>query len=210
LKLSSACGDQPALLHHRLHRDIRAFVEESAAGKASTAVVLGDVQHAVRREAQPVRHAEADGGREDLHLVRHAVAVAVGDRPDAVLAGADEDHAGSAHRHVPRVRHHGVELDAEALRQLDALQVAAQRVGAAAVLRHRFHLHGGARRAELLQTVEIAALRGGRGAGRRRPYRRRGLAGGSPARRHGRRLDRPLVLPRLRLRHEPRRAGRQE
>ena len=127
--------DQLALRHHLADRDVGALVEELGGREDQHPVLLDDVEHAVRAEADAVRNGERERRREVLHLVGDAVLVAVGHRPDLVLARADEgDDALRADRHVPRVRHDRVKLDLEAVGHLDPLERLADPLGIVAVL----------------------------------------------------------------------------
>ena len=74
------------------------------------------------------------------------------------LARADEQHVGRGRdRHVARVGHDRVQVDPEARRQLDPLQVLADRVGVGAGLRHRRDVEVGRRDLHLLQLLDVLA-----------------------------------------------------
>lgn len=147
--------DQLALLHEVEGRHIARFIEELGRGKEKHAVLLGDIEEAVLREAGAVRDGEAQRGGEILHLIGHAVLVAVGDGPDLVLAGAHEGHdALRPHSHVARIGDHGIEADAEALRQLDPLEIALDAVGEVSALLDEGEV-GGAGALEIRQFLEI-------------------------------------------------------
>jgi hypothetical protein len=158
--------DEFALLHHRDHRHLRAFVKELGGREVEHPVVLHHDQETVLGPAHAVGVGELQARREGPDLVGHAVAVAVGDGPHRGLSGADEEHVGAGrHRHVAGVRHHGEEFDAEARRQLDALEVLAQGVGVAALLGHRRQVQVGGGDLELLELVDVGlrdCLRGRR------------------------------------------------
>ena len=86
--------------------------------------MLRDIQDAVGAHAHAVGDLEIDAGREAFDFLGVAVLVAVGDRPDIGLAGADEHGADiAADRHVPGIGNDRVDLDLEAGRQLDLFQV---------------------------------------------------------------------------------------
>jgi hypothetical protein len=121
--------DQFALRHDDAHRRVGSLEEELGRREDEHAVALGDVEEPVAREAGTVRDVEGDRGREVLHLVRHAVAVAVDDRPDLVLPGArEDDRALGRHGHRACVRHDGVEADLEAVGHVDVLDDVVERV----------------------------------------------------------------------------------
>jgi hypothetical protein len=169
--------DEIALLQNLECCDVGPLVEKLRRRKLKDPVLLGHVKHAVRREADTIREVEGQGGCEHLHLVGNAILVPIRDGVDVLLAGTDEDDSGiRPHGHVACIRHEGVELDLEALRQLDALQIAAKRVGLAPLLWNGLRLLG-ARALEVAQTLEIA---GGRLNGRLGERRHR-----QGSRRHG-------------------------
>ncbi len=171
--------DQLALRHHLDDRHVRAFVEELGRREIQDAVVLDDDQETVPRPAHAVGVGELQARREALHLVGHAVAVAVGDGPDAGLARAHEEHVGAGrHGHVASVGHDREEIDAEARRQLDALEVGLDGVGVAAGLRHDRNVQVGGGDLHLLELVDV--LLGGRGQCHGERQRSRG--GGEPDR----------------------------
>ena len=133
-------GDQLAVLDHIADRDVGALVEEFGCRELPHAVALGDVEEPVLGKTDAVRDDEVERGCEALHLVGGPVLVAIGDRPDGILARADEgDHALRPDGHVPGVGDDRVEIDLEARRQLDLLQVLAQLVGIGAGLRHELN-----------------------------------------------------------------------
>ena len=112
--------DQVALLDDRRHRDVGVLVEELGGRELQHAVLLDRVQHAVAREADPVRVLELQRAGKFLHLGRMARAGAVGQRVDLVLAGADErHHALRPDRDHAGIRHLRIQADLEAGRQLD-------------------------------------------------------------------------------------------
>jgi hypothetical protein len=121
-------------------------------------VLLGDVEEAVLGEAHAVRDDEVDRRCEALHLVRHAVLVAVGDHPHVFLAGADENRNPlRPDCHVTGIRDDREELDLEAVRDFDLLQIGAKLVGIFPCLLDRFEIGRGRacglHRPELLQIV---------------------------------------------------------
>ena len=154
-------GDQLALRHHLDDGHVRAFIEELGRGEVEHAVVLGDDQEAVACPAHAVGVGELQAGREGLHLVGHAVAVAVGDGPHGGLAGAHEEHVGAGRNgHVAGVGHHGEEVDGKARRQLDALEVGADGVGVAPGLRHHRDVQVGGGDLHLLELLDVLLRRG--------------------------------------------------
>ena len=172
LKDLVGAGDELALLDDVADRNVRALVEEFRRREDAHAVALGDVEEAVLGEADAVRDGEIERRREPLHLVGGAVLVAVGDGPDGILAGADEGHdALRADRHVARVRHDGVEIDLEARRQLDLLEVLAQLVGVVVVLRHVAEgRHAGAGRLHVVELFHVVVLGKAGSAGQDKRY----------------------------------------
>ena len=151
--------DQLALRHHLDHRHVGAFVEKLGRGKVQHAVVLDHDEETVLGPADAVGHVELERRCERLHLVRHAVAVAVSDGPETGFAGAYEQHVrGRGDGHVPCIRHHGVEGDLEAGRQLDVLEVVADGVRVGAGLRHRRNVQVGPRHLHLLQLLDVLCL----------------------------------------------------
>ena len=153
--------DQLALRHHLDDRDVPAFVEELGGREVEHPVVLDHDQEAVLGPANPVGHVELRRRRERLDLVGHVTAVAIGDRPHRVLAGADEQHVGGRrHGHVACIRHHRIEVDLESRRQLDALEILADGVGVLAFLRYGRHARVHARHLHLFEVFDVLLLRG--------------------------------------------------
>jgi hypothetical protein len=154
--------DQLALAHHFDHGHVGAFIEELGGREVEDAVVLHHDQEAVLGPAHAVGVGELQARRKRLHLVGHAVAVAVGHGPHGGLARAHEKHVGAGrHGHVAGVGHHGVKLDAEAGRQLDALEIRLDGVGVLAGLRHLRDVEVGGGDLHLLELFDVR-LRGGR------------------------------------------------
>ena len=149
--------DQLALLDHDEGGDVGALVEELGGGKDQHAVLLGDEEKAVLREADAVRDGEGDRGRELLDLVGDAILVAVGDRPHLAFARADErHHALRPDGDVAGIRNDGIEPDLEPARQLDAGEILLDRVGLRAGLRYLRDVHRRAGGLEVGQLFEIA------------------------------------------------------
>ncbi len=146
---------QLALRHHFDHRDVRAFVEELGRREIQHAVVLDHDQEAVLGPAHAVGLLEVERWSEGLHLIGDAVAVAIGNGPQGGLARAHEQHVGRRRdRHVTRVGHDRVQLDREAGRQADLLQIVADRIRVPAGLRHRRQVQVGGRDPHLLHLLD--------------------------------------------------------
>ncbi len=122
--------------------------------------MLHDDQEPVFRPADAIGNLEIERRGKRLHLVGHAIAVAVGHRPHHRLAGADEKHVGRRRNgHVPGVGDYRIKVDLEAGRQLDLLQVLADRIGIAACLRHWRDVEVGRGDLELLEALQVVGLR---------------------------------------------------
>jgi hypothetical protein len=147
--------DQRALRYDWDRNHVRALIEELGGRVEEDAVLLDNVEESVLRKTRAVRDREVEGWREVLDLVGDAVLVTIRHRPDAGLAGSDEDHdALRADRHVARVRNDGIEIDLEARRQVDPLQRLADRDGLRTALLDICEI-GNAGGLELAQLLQI-------------------------------------------------------
>ena len=130
--------DQLPLGHDRCRGNIRTLIEKIGCRECQYAILFGDIKHTVRRKAQAIRNLETDRRCEHLHLIGDTALGAVGDGPHASLARTDENHARiGANCHVTRVRHDRIQIDLEARRQLDLLEIGLERRCACPALRHR-------------------------------------------------------------------------
>ena len=140
--------------------DVRAFIEILSSWEVENPVRLGHHQESVLREANAVRVAEFDRGCKNLDLSRRIAVVAVGYCVDIGLARADKQHVGRGRNsHVSGVRHHSVQIDFEAFRQLDLLQVGANGVGVLAFLGNGSQRHARRGIAHALQRRQVGVLR---------------------------------------------------
>ena len=115
--------NQLATRYDRHRHDVRALVEKLGRRIEQHAVLLGDDQEPVIGKAGAVRNRLRQRRGKVLHLVRNAVFVAVGNRPDLGIAGANEGHNDlRSDGHVARIGNDGIELDLEAVRQRDPLE----------------------------------------------------------------------------------------
>src|SRR5690606_22370448 len=148
--------DEFTLWNDDARGDVRPFIEELGCWKYQHAVVLDTVQEAVLGEAQSIRHFEAYGGREALHVVCHAALGSVCYRPYLVFPSADKHDAGRGpDRHVPGVRHNGIEADRESLGKLDVLENALDCLGTITCLRDGLDIQRGACRAHVHELFNV-------------------------------------------------------
>ena len=122
-------------------------------------VRLGNDQETVFGETHTIGVAEFDRWCESLHLSGCIAIVAVGHSPDGGLARADEQHVGGGgNRHVARIRHHGIQVNLETIRQLDLLQIGTNRIRILAFLGDGRNVHAGGGIAHALQRRQVAVL----------------------------------------------------
>ena len=126
--------------------DVRALIEELRRRILQNAVLLDHVEEPVLGEAGAVRDflSKRRGELLDLDALGDACAVAVGHRPDLVLARADEGHdALRADRHMACVGNDRVKVDVETGRQGDLLEDLLDRVRLRPGLWNRRPVDGG-------------------------------------------------------------------
>ena len=114
--------NQAALLHDRMSGHIRRGVGSLRGREDQYAVLFGDIERSVRREADAVGDDEIDRRRERPDVVGDAVLVLVGDGPDLCChRGPDEHDAGRwPDRHLTRAWDDRIQTDLGSGRQLDA------------------------------------------------------------------------------------------
>ena len=101
------------------------------------AVALGDVEKAVLGEGNTVGDVKFQRWGKVLDLIGHPVAVAVHNRPDLGLFGADKENGTlRCHGHVTRIRDERVKFDLEALGHRDPFEDLADIVRLRRVLVH--------------------------------------------------------------------------
>ena len=114
-------GDEASLLHDDVGWHIRVRISSLRGREDQHAILFGDIERAIRREADAVRDDEVDRRRECPHLVGQAILVPIGNGPHRVFGSADEHHpGGGSDRHLARARNNCIELHLEPGPQLDA------------------------------------------------------------------------------------------
>ncbi len=115
--------DQITLLDHVERGNVRAFIEKLGRREHQNTVLFGDIKEPVRREARTVRDAKSKRRGEVLDLVGDTVLVAVGDRPNLVLARANKGHNPLwPDGNMAGIGDNGIKTDLETIRKLDALK----------------------------------------------------------------------------------------